>query len=151
MEGGTDGANQKVLYGVVNSPMQVNEEANKEFNSVVTLCKDQVVQISFRFIYETFPSSTLGRLSSREGVMVLNEGIQTSVSNPVKKNSIREKKEKVKMVVGKDVSISKIPKFWTKSIVGQFSGKVVHLETLKGWLKENWVECLGYIFFLSMF
>ena len=47
LEGGTYGANQKLLDGVVNSPMQVNEEENKELISIVTLCKDRVVQIPF--------------------------------------------------------------------------------------------------------
>jgi hypothetical protein len=77
-------------------------------------------------------------------VLVSNIGIQMSAPFSRKKKGIKVKKGKVRMVVGQGCKYFRNIRGSRKSLVGCFNGKVVHLKTLKGWLKENWAEFWGY-------
>jgi hypothetical protein len=70
----------------------------------------------------------------------------------IKRNKCAQaRSKKPTMVVGHDVMIEYILKFLEKSLIGHFSGKVVHMDSLYQQMELNWVPGLGYFLIFHFF
>jgi hypothetical protein len=57
-----------------------------------------------------------------------------------KPRCFRAHKNKLRMVLGKDVAIQNLLNILVKEMIGNFYGKMVHPKSLKHWLDETWTS-----------
>jgi hypothetical protein len=63
--------------------------------------------------------------------------------NPNKK-CIKYRMDSVQMVMGKDVVVKEVRKFFRKTLVRKFSGKNTKEWSLSRWMESDWKPELGY-------
>ena len=76
---------------------------------------------------------------------------RTKMTKSVIKNrhGMKDRKDNLELIMGKDISLEQIPDFLSQALVGHFCGKIVAIASLQHWISTNWGELLGYeIFFL---
>ena len=68
----------------------------------------------------------------------------TSSKNDENKKRVaaKEKKHAATLIVGKDISLTKVPEYLSLDLVGRFCSKTVDKATLCRWMEEKWSPLL---------
>ena len=75
-----------------------------------------------------------------------NNTLESKLTNKTmkKQSGMRARKDRPKLIVGKDIGIEQIPKILNQALVRRFWARTVSRDSLQHWIVVNWDALLGY-------